>query len=59
MTYQAEATDEELLVEHLEIVDTEQTGGSESQDGSSDGEGNGEEPDEITWQGGPDKDKKK
>jgi hypothetical protein len=57
MTRQKEALDEELFVERLEIVDTEQSGGSESGDGSSDDGENEENHDDITWQGGPDKKK--
>jgi hypothetical protein len=40
MTQQRESTDEELLIERLEIFDSEQSGGSESGEGSS-GEGSG------------------
>jgi hypothetical protein len=62
MTHQREAADEELLIERLEIFDSEQSGGSESGEGSSgdggsgdsggDGDGDG---DEVIWQGGPKK----
>jgi hypothetical protein len=44
MTEQREFTDEELLIEHLEIVDSEQSGGSES----------GGDGDEIIWHEGSD-----
>jgi hypothetical protein len=51
MTYQQESADEEVLIERIEIVDTEQSGGSESGDGSS---GDGSDGDEnIIWHDDP------
>lgn len=57
MTHQREsAEEEEVLVERIEVVDTEQSGGSEpgedpSGNGSSDGDGDGEE--NAPWHNNP------
>lgn len=50
MTVLREHAQEEPLAERFKIFDTEQPGGSESEDDSS-GDGNG---DEIIYHGGPD-----
>jgi hypothetical protein len=59
MTHQTKSADEELLVEHVEIVDTEQTGGSEPDNGSTgngspnEGEGGGGGEENAPWHQDP------
>jgi hypothetical protein len=57
MNRRPESAEDELLVERFEIVDTEQSGGSEPDGEPSGGDESSEDEErpDVIWEGGPEK----